>query len=183
MKKLVIPFVLLLFLTAGSLTACGDDSSSSDTATFEEDGYPFTFEYPGDWGDASDISLNNEVGSGNASNLKGVGPADDNGIFLATYTTSEPITDKNIDQAKAVLDRILGQSAPSARGTVGDIGGYPSVSFEAVPVSDPSDAETDIVALFDGTSEYFINCQWTPDHEDEVKAACEQLRSTLKKNG
>lgn len=177
-----MPFALLLSLAALALTACGDDSSS-DTATFEGDGYPFTFEYPGDWGTASDISVNNEVSSGNASNLKGVGPADDNGIFLATYTTSEPITDQNIDQAKAALDRLVAQADPSAKGTVGEVGGFPSVSFDAVPVSDPSDAETNVVALFDGTSEYFINCQWTSDHEDEVKDACDQLRSTLKKTG
>lgn len=186
MRKLVMPFALLLALVALGLAACGDDSgdsTSSDSATFQEDGYPFTFEYPSDWGDASDITVNNEVGTGKATNLKGVGPADNNGIFLATYTTSEPITEDNLDQAKSALDQLVGQAEPSASGQTGDVGGFPSVTFQGIPVADPAGAETDITALFDGTSEYFINCQWTSEHEDEVKAACSQLQSTLQKTG
>jgi hypothetical protein len=185
MSKPVAPFALLLALAALALAACGGsgDSTGSDAATFENDDYPFTFEYPGDWGTMDDITLNKQLGSLQADNVVGVGPDDNNGIFLATYTLGQPVTEDNIDQAKSAFDKLIQQVDPSAEGVVGDVGGFPSVTIESVPVSDPEGAENTLVAMFDGTSEYLLTCQSLSDQRDEVDAACEQAQSTLEKTG
>jgi hypothetical protein len=188
MKKLVTIFGLLLAASALALTACGSsgdstDSSSSDTATFQEDGYPFTFEYPGDWQALTDITLNNQLGSNRGANVKGVGLDDTNAIVLTTYTLNQEVTQDNLDQAKAELDKLLQQVDSTADGVVGDVGGYPSITYDSIPVTDPAGATDTLIALFDGTSEYLITCQWDSDHADEVQAACDQAKSTLTKAG
>jgi hypothetical protein len=185
MRRPVARFALLLALAALALAACGGsgDSTGSEAATFENDDYPFTFEYPGDWGTMVDITLNKQLGSLQAANVVGVGPDDNNGIFLATYTLGQPVTEGNIDQAKAAFDKLIQQVDPSAEGVVGNVGGYPSVTIESVPVSDPEGAENTLVALFDGTSEYLMTCQSLSDQRDEVNAACDQAQATLDKTG
>jgi hypothetical protein len=188
MKKLVTIFGLLLAVSALVLTACGDsgdstDSSSSDTATFQGDGYPFTFEYPADWQTTTDTSVKQQLGSSQATNLQGIGLDDTNIIAVSTYTLNQPVSQDNIDQAKAQFDKLVQQADPSADGIVGDTGGFPSLKYESVPVTDPAGATNTLVFLFDGTSEYQLTCQWNSDHADEVQAACDQAQSTLTKAG
>ena len=181
MKKLLSAFVALLTLGALVATGCGDSDSGSDTATFDDDSYPFTFEYPSDWEETDSVTQNQQLGSSQSSDVVGVGPSDDNGIILATYALNQPVTEDNIDQAKAEFDKLIQQVDPSAEGTVGDVGGYPSVTIENVPVSDPEGAENTLIALFDGTTEYLMTCQSLADDRDEVNDACDQAQSTLTK--
>ena len=181
MKKLLSAFAVLLAAGALLVAGCGDSDSDSDTATFDDDSYPFTFEYPSDWEETGDVTQNQQLGSSQSADVVGVGPSDDNGIILATYELNQPVTEDNIDQAKAEFDKLIQQVDPSAEGTAGEVGGYPSVTIENVPVSDPEGAENTLIALFDGTSEYLITCQSLEDDRDEVNAACEQAQSTLTK--
>jgi hypothetical protein len=183
MKRLVSSTLLLALLVLG-LAACGSDSggsSDSTTAsasTFDEDGFGITFEYPSDWDLEDDVSIDSELGS-SANDIKAVGIDDSNGIIIESYTLNEAVTDDNIDAAKKELDNLIKQVAPDATGTIGETGGFPSVTFEEVPLTTPTDGQSTLVAVFDDESEYLINCQSTPDHRDEVEAACDQAIATV----
>jgi hypothetical protein len=170
--------VLLIALASLGLAACG--GSDDGPKTFESDDYPFTFEYPGDWHGTTDVHLNGVNGSTGASNNLGYVIDENNGIFISTYTTAKEITADNIDIAANALEKLLGQVDPSVKGTTGEIGGFPSVSLSPIELTDPAGATQTSFALFDGTSEYFLSCQSTSDHTDEVNDACKQMQSTLK---
>jgi hypothetical protein len=186
MKRLV-SFALLLALLALGLAACGSDSggssdsttaSASSASTFDEDGFGITFEYPSDWDLEDDVSIDSELGS-SADAIKAVGIDDSNGIIIESYTLNQAVTADNIGDAKSELDNLIKQVAPDATGTTGETGGFPSVTFEDVPLTTPTDGQSTLVAVFDGESEYLINCQSTPDHRDEVEAACDQAIATV----
>ena len=182
MSKRLLPSALLLALAALALSACGDsgDSTSSEsTATFDEEGYEITFEYPGDWSLEDDITIADQLGDSNADTVRGVMVGNEDGIIVESYTLNLSVDDKNVDQAKVELDKLIGQLEPGASGTVGEIAGMPSVTYDSVPLETPTDGESKLVAIFDGSTEYLLNCQSTPDHREEVQAGCEQALSTV----
>jgi hypothetical protein len=61
----------------------------------------------------------------------------------------------------------------------GETIGLPSIEYTGVPTRSPVNGESRLLLLFDGSDEYVINCQSTPQHLDEIDAACDQVASTL----
>lgn len=181
-KSLASPLALPLALAALALAACGDDSgdsTSSEAATFDEEGIDLTFDYPGDWSLEEEITIADQLGASTADTTRGVMVDDEDGIIVESYTLNLSVDESNIDKAKGELDGLIEQLDPSASGTVGETAGLPSVTYEGVPLETPADGESKLVAIFDGETEYLINCQSTPDHRDEVEAGCEQALSTI----
>ncbi len=169
----------LILLAAGVLAAvlllgCGGESDG----TFDEDGFPFTFEYPDDWTESDDAEVSKSLGA-EAEETLGVGLDDDNGIIVQRYTLAIEITEQNFDQAKAEFDGLLTELAPDIEGTPGEIGGYLSLTYEDVPVDESGDLVSTLVALFDGDQEYLINCQSDEDHRDEVSEGCDLAVDSL----
>ena len=89
------------------------------------------------------------------------------------------VDEDNIDQAKDELDGLISQLDSNASGTIGETAGLPSVTYEDVPLETPTDGESTLVAIFDGETEYLLNCQSTPDHRDEVQTGCDQALATV----
>jgi hypothetical protein len=181
MPKLAAPFALLLALAALALAACGDsgDSTGSEAATFDEDEFGITFEYPGDWSLEEDITIADQLGASSANAVRGVMVDDEDGIIIESYTLNLSVDEDNIDQAKDELDGLISQLDSSASGTIGETAGLPSVTYEDVPLETPTDGESTLVAVFDGETEYLLNCQSTPDHRDEVQSGCDQALATV----
>jgi hypothetical protein len=169
---------LALAACALALAACGG-SGDSGPKTFQEDGFAFTFEYPNSWVPSDKATVADQLGA-SADKTIGIGLDDDDGIILQSYTLNTEITASNLDLAKKELDGLMSQVDPSATGQTGDTAGFPSITYDAVAIPTPTDGESRLVALFQGDQEYLINCQSTPDHRDEVNAACDQALSTLK---
>lgn len=178
------PSTLILLLCAAlALGACGSSSSSSsssseDVSTFEQDGYPFTFDYPSDFEVTNDVSFDSELGSGTADSTA-IGLDESNAILLQRATLNLAVDSDNINQAKAEFDGLLNQVDPGASGETGETAGYPSLSYDAVSVPKPEGGESRITVLFDGDQEYVVNCQSTPDQRDAIDAACDQAFATL----
>ena len=183
MRKLALPPTVLLALCTIGLAACGGSGDDSDgTSTFSDDGFPFTFDYPSDWQFSDDVTIDKQLGASGADKNVAVGPDDDNGIIVESYTLNRTVDESNLDDAKAELDRLVAQLDPNASGETGDTGGFPSVTIDAVPLTSPEDGESRLVALFDGEQEYLINCQSTPDKRDEVNQACDEALASLQGN-
>lgn len=165
----------LLLVVVFAVAGCGGDDSSAD-ATFDDPAYPFTFSYPGDWESSDDVTLDKQLG-GSGLDQRAVMLDSTNGIILERFELNIAIDEKNLDLAKKELDGLITQLDPNATGVTGETGGYPSITYDSVPVADGT--ESKLVALFDGDQEYMLNCQSTEEHRDDVAAGCQQALDTL----
>ena len=90
------------------------------------------------------------------------------------------MSERNLDLAKREIDALFEELGPDApKTTKTEIAGFPALTASDVPVSTIEGAISDVSILFDGDQEYVINCQASPDHRDEVEAACEMALETL----
>ena len=162
--------LLVIVVVVFAVTRGGGDG------TFDDAAYPFTFKYPGDWNESDDVTLSKELG-GSGLDKRAVMLDSTNGIILERFELNVAIDEKNLDLAKNELDGLITQLDPNASGETGETGGYLSVTYDSVPVSD--DTESKLVALFDGDQAYMINCQSNEEHRDDVAAGCQQALDTL----
>jgi len=171
----------VVLAAALALAACGgdDDSDDSSTKTFSNDAYPFTFEYPGSLEETTDVSVNQNLGSGSTNDNVALGLDESNLILLQHATLNAQVTSDNLGAVKKQFDQLVGQADQGASGTVGETGGFPSLTYQDVPAPSVQDGQSQITFLFDGENEYVINCQSTPDHRDELSSACDQALSSL----
>lgn len=164
---LLVAAVIVLALVKGG----GD-------GTFDDDAYPFTFEYPGDWTESDDVTLGQELG-GSGLDKRAVVIDSSNGIIIERFELNFEIDEDNLDVAQREFDGLVAQIDPSASGEAGETGGYPSITYDSVSISQAEGTESKLVALFDGDQEYLLNCQSTEEHRDEVATGCEQALDTL----
>jgi hypothetical protein len=169
---------LAITVTAAGLSGCGDDGDS-DTATFERDGFPFTFEYPDTFVERSDEpEFGQELGAA-ADDAVAITIDEANGLILQRFTLNIEIDETNLDLATQELDTLLQQVDPDAEGEPGEIAGFTSLTYEQVDLGAPEGGESSYIVLFEGDQEYLINCQSTPEYRDEVREACDQAIETL----
>lgn len=168
---------LLLPLLACAIlmpAACG----SSDPEMFDEEGFAITFEYPGDFERTTDV--NAERGVGEAEESVALAMSEDNAIFVQRYDLGESVTPANVKSVKRQLDKVLSRLAGTeVSGKQIDAGGLLAFRYEIDKLQQPEDGRSTIVAVFDGDTEYFINCQSVPDGREELDEACERAIETL----
>ena len=169
-------------LSALALVACavalGAGCGSDDPKTFDEDGFAITFEYPGDFERTTDVSV--ARGQGEAEESVALAMSDDNAIFVQRFGLNRAVTPGNADVVKAELDEVLSRLAGTeVSGRRIDAGGPIAFRYEVERLQEPEDGRSTIVALFDGDTEYFINCQSVPDGREELYEACERAIETL----
>jgi hypothetical protein len=165
-----------LVVCAFVLAACGGDDGA---ATFEEEGFPFTFEYPGDFEVTEDISFDQSLGGSSDEDVS-LSLDEDNGIILQRFTLELEVDESNLRLAKREFDALFSQGGVEASpGQTGETAGFPSLEYESIALTVPEDGESRMVILFEGDQEYLLNCQSTPDEREEVDAACEQMLETL----
>lgn len=105
---------------------------------------------------------------------------DQDAIIVESFTLQVAVDESNLRLAKREIDGLLAQASPDAGTTTEtEVAGFPALTASDVPVPGVEGGESDITIIFDGDQEYFINCQSTPDHRDEVADACEQALETL----
>ncbi len=169
-------------LAALTLAACGggdDEESGGDANRFEEAGFAISFEYPDGFEVSDDVTLTEQEGS-QAQETKAVGLDSENGIIVQRYGLKTAIDAEKLDLAKEEFDRLVATLAPeAAEGKKTEVGGFPALSYPSVPVTEPANAESRLYVLFDGRTEYLINCQSTPNKRSEVEEACDLAVETL----
>jgi hypothetical protein len=157
--------------------ACGGGGGDG-TETFEEEGFPFTFEYPGSFEDVTDISFSSTVGGASREN-RGVGLDERNAIVVSRYDLNLEVTAENVGQVKPELDDVMSRAAGmEVSGKRVEIGGFPGFEY-TFDLEEPPDGRSRFFAFFDGRTEYTLNCQSTPEHRDELESACQQAVDTL----
>jgi hypothetical protein len=155
--------------------ACGSD----EPKMYDEDGFAITFEYPGDFERTTEV--NAERGRGRAEKSVALAMSEDNAIFVQRYGLGRPVTAADAGVLKRKLDSVLSELAGTkVSGEQIDVGGMLAFRYEIGKLREPEDGHSTIVAVFDGDTEYFINCQSVPDGRDELDEACERAIETLR---
>jgi hypothetical protein len=154
--------------------ACGSD----EPKTFDEDGFAITFQYPGDFERTTDIDAGRS--QGNAEKSVALAMSEDNAIFVQKYRLRREVKPGDAEAVKAELDTVLGRLAGTdVSGKRIDVDGLLAFRYEIDKLQEPENGRSTIVAIFQGNTEYFINCQSVPDGREELEDACQQAIDTL----
>ena len=170
-----------------AVAACGGgDGDSDDSAggsgekTFSDDRFALTFTYPEEFETGTVEKITKSAGQAEESTALTLD--EQNGIILQKYTLNVPVTQENLAEALPQIDQtVSGLVGTPTSGTAGTTGGFPSVTYEAVAIPDPPQAQSRLAFLFDGTTEYLVNCQSTPAERAEVDQACDRALATLQR--
>jgi hypothetical protein len=172
----VLTFALAAFLAA--TPGCGGGNGAGDK-TYEGDGYSFT--YPGEWDEGETGEGSAQAGQAISSVAFAPGEGADL-LNVEVYRVGVSVTEANIDQLSGELahqvDELLQQA--DGRLTGGPIrvtlGGLPGFRFDGSLVSvDGVRVQSRLIFVFDGGTEYFLNCQFTPESAAEMKRGCDQV--------
>ena len=174
-KLLLLPIWLLLVV---GVPACGSDDEGAKT--FDDSAFGITFEYPGDFEVKDDVSVSGSSGS-SADERTALALDNENLLVVEKYGINIAVTDDNLDQIKRELDGVVQQATGKpASGKKTEVGGLPAYEYRT-SLSKPGDGESRLIFMFDGKTEYELNCQSTPDKRDQINEACDQAVETLKK--
>ncbi len=104
------------------------------------------------------------------------------GITVTAYRVNETVTVQNIDAVTPAIEseakQLFGQAGGGMQAGPEKItmAGEAAVRFLGTGITaDGSSYTSTIVFAFNGTTEYYVNCQYTPAKAAEVKRACDQL--------
>lgn len=162
-----------------ALAGCGGDE---EPATFENDGFPITFEYPGDWEESEDVSIDQELG-GQADETIAIGIDDANGIILQRFTLAMEVTEENLDLAEMEFEGLLQSIDPDVDAEQSEVAGYPALTIDGIALTEPEDGESRFTILFDGDQEYLLNCQSTPEEREAIEAGCDMAVESIEAGG
>ena len=187
MPKPKLILVFLFIAIAGA--ACSEDApeprvTSEDddqqsVATYEENGV--SFEYPGEWDEFPAEASSTSTGSNELWSAT-VGPDKTNLVNVTAYQLNIEVTEENLGSIEAELDGVITDVVDRAGGEitsgpdVDEVAGFPAYTYtwEDVEVEgEPKDSSA--YFIFNGDLEYFFNCQFSSDRQDEVMAGCAQI--------
>ena len=178
MSRALYPLAVVALLAA-LIGGCGGDSSAEGTATFDDPDSGIAFDYPADFEVLEDVSFNRQAGSAAAATA-GVGIDGTNLIAVQRFEQDVDITGKDLDEVRPTADMLFSQLAGTeVEGEKVEVGGLPALQYE-IELSEPADGRTRATAIFDGETEYLVNCQSSPAEREAIEAACDMALSTLR---
>ncbi|MGH2808441.1 MAG: hypothetical protein ACRDKT_14330 [Actinomycetota bacterium] len=167
---------------AGS-AAEGDAEEETAVATYSEN--DVTFDYPEDWQQFSADAAASSMGSNELWDTT-VGPDDTNLVNITAYQLNIDVTEENVADIERELDGVIQQVVDQAGGeiasgpTQGSLAGFPSYEYEWTGVDvdgEPKDSRA--IFLFNNDVEYFLNCQYSTETEEDVLAGCQLILDTF----
>jgi hypothetical protein len=171
---------MLLMRVAGFLIAATVVLSGCDDPDKSFEGHGITFTYPGGWNEAEETST--AVSSGNQRWSESFGIDGNNFVSLTEYELNIEVGEENISELEQEIGETIEQLTQQAGGSVDEgpsevtMGGFPGFRFELSGVeAEGGTVASSILLVFDGTTEYFLNCQFTDEHKDEIDEGCTQI--------
>jgi hypothetical protein len=98
---------------------------------------------------------------------------------------NQRVTAEDLHAGKSEFSGIVQQLAEQMGGTVRagpeeiSVAGKPGLWFRVTGTSDGTPIESRLVFVFDGTTEYELNCQHTAEKTEEIERGCEQILRTF----
>jgi len=174
--------VAVLALVPVSLPACG-----SRTNRFAGNGYEFR--YPGDWKRLSTMTFAATAAAGGLSK-EAVGVDDTNLAVVVTAHVSPPVTPETIGQIEGQMATAVKRVAEQGGGRVTagpqqvTMGGLPALLFDLSGIRvGKAVVDSRLIFAFQGTLEFFLSCQHTPDRADQVEGACDEIMRSFRVTG
>jgi len=179
-----------LLAAAALVAGCGggdEESSSSEPAavqagaetneTFSEEGFDITFEYPEDFEVLQDVQFSRSAGV-EAGATTAVGLDGTNLVAIQRFDLNMEVSDQNFATVKSEADQVFSQAAgEQVTGEETEVAGLPALEYE-LTVDEAEDIQTRAVAVFDGNTEYLLNCQSGADQRELILAACDLALET-----
>jgi uncharacterized RDD family membrane protein YckC len=172
---------LAAVVVAAIVVAALRANSAGGTQTYQ--GHGVSFEYPAGW------SSGVPQGGATTGNLLWAtsvapGPAE-GGVIVQGYRLKVPVTAQNIAAVVPGLARLLQRLGATLHGTPqkATMAGLPGVQFHVSSDSGGTPSQGTLVFAFNGTTEYFVSCQYPPGFAANVQQACNQVVSTFRVSG
>jgi hypothetical protein len=174
--------LVLFALAAAAFSACG-----SRTNRLAGDGYEFR--YPADWRPVSTGAFVGTTAAG-ALSKQAVGVDGENLAVMVTVRISPAVTTSNIGSVEQDTANEIRRVAEQGGGRVTagptrlTMGGLPALSFELSGIKvGKAVVDSRLVLAFQGTLEYLLSCQHTPDRADQVEGACDGIIRSFRVTG
>jgi uncharacterized RDD family membrane protein YckC len=167
----LVPLAVVVLAAAGLSVY----RASSAGGTYR--GHGVSFSYPANWSD--ETAQENTSGSvGNPLWTAAFGPGTQHDLIVVeAYRGDFPVTAQNVDDLMLVISAKVTQAGATIHGTDQKItvDGMPGFRIHATGTAQGARFESMLVFAFNGATEYFVNCQYTPAKAAEVKSACDQV--------
>ena len=142
-------------------------------------GHGVSFSYPAGW----------SVGTPHGGTVTGdllwtavVGPRTQHDVIVVEgFRLRAPVTTQNIEAIVPDLARLIQDNGDILHGSPQAItmAGLPGVQFDVTSGTGGPPSQSTLVFAFSGTTEYFVNCQYTPARAGEIQQGCDQVLSTF----
>jgi hypothetical protein len=183
-RRLVLGLVGAGFLRGGSAQetrfALGPVKLfKTDVKTFDEPEFAIRFNYPKAF-NAVDVRIGSSAGARPAAQ-KAIGLSKtDNVVIVTRYNLQRRVTEDNLDTIKPEADKLFSRLAgKDLKAKVTTVAGMPALEYEAFDLQRPKGARSRLLVLFDGVTEYLINCQSMPDQRAQLEKGCDVVRDSL----
>ena len=109
-----------------------------------------------------------------------------NYVELQAYRLSRPVDDSNVDRFEREMSRAADELAGAVSGKVTggptrvEIGGLPVFRLRVEELYGGQPLTITRVALFRGTTQYRLECRFTPDHARDIRAGCREVMGTFR---
>jgi uncharacterized RDD family membrane protein YckC len=172
----------LVLVLAGSVVYVAASDRDEGAQTYRGNGV--SFDYPAGWEEGTTETV---AETGNADELWevafGLGRA--SLVSVTAYRLTPPVTAENLDAAKAEFEGAARRLFDQVGGTVRagpeeiTVAGRPGLRFQATGTHDGTSFESTLVLIFDGTTQYTLNCSHTAEWAEEIERGCEQIVRTF----
>jgi uncharacterized RDD family membrane protein YckC len=174
----LVPLAVVLLAVVGLVAYRA--TTTADTKTYR--GHGISFDYPAAW---DEVHLQSTTSAGGAESLwtvavgAGAGPYDL--ITVRADRMDDPVTAESLPAAAEELAQLMGNKYKQLGGAVRSgpeevtVGGKPGARFEDTRTVEGILLEATDVFVFDGTTEYQLECQHTRQKAVEVGQACDQV--------
>jgi hypothetical protein len=163
---------------ASPLTACG--SSGGGSKTFSDQAMSISFTYPSGLNGGTITTIAQHAGAHGPAARKAVAVDRHNVLLVEKYKVTIPTTKANLPELERASDQVISALfRRSLNGTRTTLNGLPAVTYPPLPSAGHTTSQISYVFL-DGAG-YELDCQWTSKHASEMKQACRQMKSTLKR--
>jgi len=152
------------------------------TARFDRPEFAITFDYPAGLTERTDVTVGSQAGTAGAQDVDvAVALGRQDMIVVDRHQLSGPVTEADLDRAKVEFDGLAAQFAGQpASGTELTVAGLPALAY-SVPLRRIETGQSQFTVIFDGATQYTMNCQSTAAHRSEMASACRTALDTLRR--
>jgi len=151
------------------------------------DGNGISFDYPSNWHVIEGIQ---PAPSASGPTRMQVGFDQNNAAVVVITHLSKPVTAQDFQQTEGALIQVIQQGAQRRGGTLSSpspttLGGLAAFTITVSGVREPTGAvvSSRLVVAIQGATEYFVNCEYTADHVDDIQKGCDVVVQTFQITG